>query len=312
MARQRGARTQLALAFESVYGTAPGSGYTLMPFAASDLGAEQPLLDSELLGMGRDPLAPILDALTAGGDLTVPLDAESLGFWLKAAFGAPVTTGTGPYTHTFNSGGWSIPSMAIEIGMPDVPHYAMYAGVKLNEFSWRMQRSGLLTGTARLIAQGEATATSTAAGTPASLNLVRFGHFQGAVKRNTVALGNIVDAEITYSNNLDRVETIRADGKIDGADEGLASLKGRLTTRFASTTLLDDAISSTPSELEFSYTAVGGESFTLTAHSVYLSRAKVPIEGPGGVQVTLDWQGALDTSPARMATAVLVNDKASY
>ena len=312
MARQRGARTQFALAFESTYGTAPGSGYTLLPFAASGLGAEQPLLDSELLGMGRDPLAPILDAITAGGDITIPMDAEALGFWLKAAFGSPVTTGTDPYTHTFNSGGWSIPSMAIEVGMPDVPHYAMYAGVKLNELTWRMQRSGLLTGTARLIAQGEALDTSSNAGTPGSLTLARFGHFQGSISRNGSALGNIVDAEITYSNNLDPVETIRADGKIEGADEGLASLRGRITSRFADTTLLDDAIAGTPCELEFDYTAASGESFTLTAHAAYLSRPKIPIEGPGGVQVTFDWQGALDTSPARMATAVLVNSKSSY
>ena len=36
-----------------------------MPFASTSLGAEQPLLNSELLGYGRDPLAPIKDAVTA-------------------------------------------------------------------------------------------------------------------------------------------------------------------------------------------------------------------------------------------------------
>ena len=53
----------MALAYETVYGTPPVSGFKLMPFARATLGAEQPLLESELLGYGRDPLAPIKDAV---------------------------------------------------------------------------------------------------------------------------------------------------------------------------------------------------------------------------------------------------------
>jgi hypothetical protein len=34
MARAHGARAQMALAFETVYGAAPASGYTRVPFAA--------------------------------------------------------------------------------------------------------------------------------------------------------------------------------------------------------------------------------------------------------------------------------------
>jgi hypothetical protein len=84
----------MALAFETVYGTPPASGYTRMPFASTSLGSEQPLISSELLGYGRDPLAPIKDAVTADGAAVVPIDAEAFGFWLKAAFGDPVTSGT--------------------------------------------------------------------------------------------------------------------------------------------------------------------------------------------------------------------------
>ncbi len=110
MARAQGARALMALAFETTYGTPPASGFTRLPFASTSLGAEQPLLNSELLGYGRDPLAPIKDAVTADGDVVVPLDAEALGFWLKAAFGTPTTTGAeAPYTHEFQSGSWTLP-----------------------------------------------------------------------------------------------------------------------------------------------------------------------------------------------------------
>jgi hypothetical protein len=105
MARAQGARALMALAFETTYGTPPVSGFTRMPFASTSLGAEQPLLNSELLGYGRDPLAPIKDAVTADGDVVVPLDAEAFGFWLKAAFGAPTTTGAEAPTATSSSRG---------------------------------------------------------------------------------------------------------------------------------------------------------------------------------------------------------------
>jgi hypothetical protein len=132
----------------------PASGFTRMPFASTTLGAEQPLLASELLGYDRDPLAPIKDAVTSDGDVVIPIDAASIRFWLKAAFGAPTTSGITTKTPTFQSGNWALPSFAIETSMPELPRYAMYAGCKLDSLSWQMGRSGLLTATARIIAQG--------------------------------------------------------------------------------------------------------------------------------------------------------------
>ncbi len=312
MARAQGARSQLAAAFETTYGTAPVGGYFRMPFASSSLGAEQPLLSSELLGYGRDPLAPIKDAVTADGDVVVPIDAEAFGFWLKAAFGDPATTGTGPWTHIFQSGNWTLPSLTIETGMPEVPRYALYSGCVLDQLSWQVQRSGLLTATAQMIAQGEMVSTTSGAGTPGELALKRFGHFNGAITRDGSALGNVVSAEITYANNLDRIETIRSDGRIDGADPSIAALTGRIEVRFADQTLVTQALNGDPSEIEFAYMLPSGESFTLTVHAVYLPRPRLEIQGPQGVQATFDWQAARDPVLGRMCTATLINDVETY
>ncbi|MGX1005354.1 hypothetical protein ACSSV6_003945 [Roseovarius sp. MBR-38] len=312
MARAQGARAQMALGFETTYGTPPVSGFTRMPFASTSLGSEQPLLNSELLGYGRDPLAPIKDAVTADGDVVVPIDAEAFGFWLKAAFGDPITTGVGPFTHAFQSGSWVLPSMSIETAMPEVPRYAMYSGCVLDQLSWQVQRSGLLTATARLVAQGEAVGTVSNAGTPADLALKRFGHFNGAISRNGTALGNVVSAEITYANNLDRIETIRADGRIDGADPSIAALTGRIEVRFADSTLVTQAINGEPSEISFAYVLPSGEAFNFTIHAVYLPRPRIEISGPQGVQATFDWQAAHDSTLGRMCTATLINDIEAY
>jgi hypothetical protein len=244
--------------------------------------------------------------------VVIPIDAASIGFWLKAAFGAPTTSGTTSKTHTFQSGNWNLPSFAIETGMPEIPRYAMYAGCKLDSLSWQMGRSGLLTATARVIAQGETVATSSAAGSLTDLALTRFGHFNGSIKRNGQAIGNVVTADIAYANNLDRVETIRADGKIDGADPSVAALTGNIVVRLADQTLVTQAINGEACTLEFEYALTGGVGLKLTAHAVYLPRPRIEIAGPQGIQATFDWQAALAADPGRMCTVVLTNTMTGY
>ncbi|MES2753782.1 MAG: phage tail tube protein [Pseudomonadota bacterium] len=314
MARQTGALVALNAVFESTYGTAPATGYRTVPFGpGSRIGAKRPLLENELLGFGRDPVAPVLDAVTADGEIVVPIDVENWGMWLKGAFGAPTSTGTTPKTHTFNSGGSTLPSLSIEAAYPQVPAFEMVSGCMVNSLRWQMRRSGLLTARVGLIAQGAAApAAVTGAGTPTAYALQRFSPFNGEIKRNTVTLGNIVSADVEYMNNLDPVETIRADGKIDGIDPSIASLKGKLTARFADLTMFNDAIAGTPAELAFSYVIGANAQFTFTAHAVYLERPQITVEGPNGIEVEFDFMAAKATSPARMATAVLINTVATY
>lgn len=314
MPRAHGARAQMALAYEATYGTAPASGYHQMPFASSALGDQQALIESELLGYGRDPLAPIKDALVVDGDIVVPLCARSIGHWLKLLFGQPTTTGTGsnPRVHAYNSGGWVLPSAAIEIGMPEVPQFSMYRGVRADRLSISMQRAGQLQATVGLIGQQVTPATATAAGSPAAIALQRLGHFNGSIQRNGSALANVVSAELTYSNGLDRIETIRADGAIDGVDPGMARLTGRMDVRFADTILLDQAIAGDPCSLRFGWTLAAGVSLVIEAHAVYLPRPRREIPGPQGIQVSFDWQAARAVDPARMATVTLTNDVTAY
>ena len=196
--------------------------------------------------------------------------------------------------------------------MPEVPRFAMYSGCVVDGLSWEMRRSGLLTATATLVAQNEVVAAATAAGAPTSLSLARFGHFNGSIQRNGTPIGNILSARIAYANNLDRIDSIRADGRIEGADPSIASLTGTLEARFDDLTLYNQAIAGTPCELIFAYTPGANAAFSFTAHAVYLPRPRIAIEGPGGIQATFDWQGARAVSPARMCTAVLTNTVASY
>jgi hypothetical protein len=313
MARARGANAIMAAAFESIYGTPPSSGYRKLPFVSSNLGEEQGLIPSDLLGYGREPLPPSRDVVNNDGDVVVPIDLRNFGNWLKLFMGAPVTTADGGMsTHEFRSGAIALPSMTIEVGLPEVPSYGQNFGVRGNTMRVQMQRSGLLTATLGLIAQGETKLGSSAAGTLAEAAVERFSPFQGAITRGGVALGSVVSADFVYSNQLDKVEVIRGDGRIEDADPGMVMMNGSITSRFANTVLLDQATAGTPVELTFGWITDAGRSLVFTVHAVYLPRAKTPVTGPNGVQATFAWQAARDMTLGRAVTATLVNNVPSY
>lgn len=312
MTRAYGANAQLLGKFETLYGTPPVGNYIKLPFVSSELGSEQGLIASDLLGQGRDPAQPIRDVIRVEGNVIVPVDLRNFGHWLKALLGEPITTGTGPYVHTFVSGVASLPSLAVEVGMPDIPAYFMNAGVRVNSLQLSFARSGAANATLNCIAQGEDRTGASGGGIPTTEALTRFNQFQGSIKRDGVSLGNVTGAQLTYSNNLERIETIRSDGKIEGADPTIAALTGNIAVRFADTILIDAATDNTPLELEFAYTINVDTALIFTAHEVYLPKPKLAVSGPGGVQASFDWQAAKATSPARMLTVALKNDVASY
>jgi len=309
MSRAYGSSATLLLKRETAYGTSPSGDYIRMPFNSVSLGSEQGLIDDPVLGQGRDPLAPLQDVINDEGDITVPMDPRYLGLWLTGLFGDPTSTDNldGTFDHVFVSGIDTLPSYSLEVGMSQVPAFFMHAGVVLNSIALDFQRSGAAATTINAIAQGETRNGISQGGTPSTLAFNRISQFQGSITKAGQPVGNLTSGSLTYSNNLEKIETIRSDGWIDGADPTVASLSGRIDVRFADTTLIDAASSGTPVDLEFGYT-VGSSSVMCTAHEVYLPKPKLAVEGPGGIQASFDFQGAKNEAAGRMLTVTLVND----
>jgi hypothetical protein len=312
MARAYGANASLLAAFETTYGSNPVGDYWKLPFVSTTLGSEQGLIANDLIGLGRDPSAPIRDVIKVEGDIVVPIDVRNIGMWLKALLGSATTTGTGTLTHTFISGKSSLPSISLETGLPDIPAWFVASGVMVNSLQVGFARSGAANATVGLIAQGETKQAVSLDTTPTTRDILRFNQFQGSIKKGGTALGNVVSAQLTYSNNLERIETIRSDGKIDGADPTVASLNGNLEVRFADTQLIDAATNNTPLELTFAYTIDATKRLTFIAHEVYLPKPKLSISGPGGIQATFEWQAAKNVVANKMLTVELVNDVTTY
>lgn len=310
MARAYGSSAQLLVKRETAYGQPPAGNFLRMPFNRCTLGSEQGLIDDPVLGQGRDPLAPLQDVINDDGDIVVPVDPRYLGLWLTGLFGDATSVDNldGTWTHTFASGGETLPSYTVEVGHPQVPAYFVHGGVRLNSIALDFQRSGAAAATIACIAQGETRHTTSQGGTPTDLTFSRISQFQGSIKRGGAAVGNLTAGSVAYSNTLERIETIRDDGLIDGADPTIAALTGRIDVRFADTTFIDLASSGTPVDLEFAYTLSATAQVRLIAHEVYLPKPKLALEGPGGVQASFDFQGARNAVAGRMVTVELIND----
>ncbi|PWS36232.1 hypothetical protein DFH01_13655 [Falsiroseomonas bella] len=310
MPRAIGANCRLLMIPEATYGTAPAGDWLRMPFLSCDLGAEQPLLDADVIGVGssRDPAAPFLDTVTVQGQAVVPVDLVNIGHWLRLLLGPPTTTGTSPnFIHSFGSGAAALPSNSIEIGYPDVPNYDLCTGVRADTLEIDFSPTGPATATFGLMGQGSTRGASSAGGTPTSAAYTAFNKAQGAINRNGSALAQVTGARLTYANGMEMVRTIRADRKVEGVDPGIARATGQITARFADTTLLTQAQNNAPAEFAFSYTIDANRSLTFTLHEVYLALAKTPIEGPAGVEASFEFRAAYNATATRMMTAVLKN-----
>lgn len=249
---------------------------------------------TDILVITHDTLGP------AGNGFTLAATAASVS-------GATLLGGC--YKHVFKSGSYSIPSYSIEVGNPEVPAYKMNNGVMMNTIGLDFQRSGAARASMNVVSQGEERASVSAGGTPSEMVLSRLSQFQGAIKLDGAALGNVTSASLTYSNNLETVGVIRNDGKIAGADPTIATMTGNINVRYSDNDLLALAESGTAVSLEFSYTENEGEKLVIKAHRVLLPKPKGSMDGPGGIEMSYDWQASKDATEGCMTTIELYNDE---
>lgn len=311
MARQYGRTSKLYLRRESSYGTPPAGNYNTIPFTSTNLGLKRGLIDSPRAGAGTAMNEVIQDVQDVGGDLEMPLCMRNAGFLLTGLLGDPSTSGAGTYTHTFTSEAATLPSYAIEVAHDKAGTWEMNAGIVVNTMALDFQRSGFASARFGLLGKTVTPDTETNAGTPTVKTLAWASQFNGTVKKGGSNLGNVNSASLLFSNNYEAIGTLNEDdGVIAGYDRGAVTCTGGINMRFADTTLLDIATSGTPVDLEFLYTVSASLSLAITVHEAYLEKSVPPVDGPGGINVDLNWRAVWNTSASKLLTAVLVNDQA--
>ena len=314
--RASGADVSFKGVFETTEGTSPTTGYFSLPFNTHGLGEERPLeSDDPILGQGREAQDPSYGDVTVNGSIKMPFDLRNSGFWLKGLLGAPVTTGTGTYTHTFNSTLSVLPSLSLEIGHPQLssPKFYSHAGTKLGDCEIGLSRSGGVQATINAIARKEVQASSTLDASPTALAFRKFMRGNGSVTVGGSSF-EIMSGTLKFSNGLEAYAPITPDGAISGVDEGDFTASGQLVVRFGTNNTIESAIDAeTPLAFSFGWT-IPSTSYSLTFNlpRVFLPKKKKEVSGPRGVDISYDWQCARDATEGFLLEAVLINDVASY
>ncbi len=316
MARKFGRNARHFRKQETTYGVAPTGNWDSVPFSDVDAAADQGWIDDDVMNIAQtgDPQDPARDVQRVGGNLTVPLDLNNIGWDLKALFDDPTTSGASDYTHVFKSGKDSLPSFGMEVQYNASP----YSGKQLlGMMANTLSLSGKF-GTNRVKAQigwlgaEEKKLTATGAGTPVTATLTRFLDSHAVVKQGGTTIGTVKDFNINFSNNLEPIE-YQGGSLVAGYDPGMRTLGGDLNLRFENDTMLDLAIAGGAVDLEWFWQITATQSLLLQSTRTFLGRPRRPLSGPGGIDASFSIdKAAYDATPGAMLVATLLNQVASY
>ena len=284
-----GADFKLFFAYEATEAVVPAGGWAQLPCTTFDLRGSQKLTQDQVLStnQGRDASEPYLDAVqSVTGNAKVPIDAIAFGYWLKLIFGQPVVTGTGPYVHTFTSGGLDATmfSATFEKAFPLIGKYYHPSGVRADGFTISTTPSGASEATIPLIGLVEPVPVAASlVVTPIIYSLARFMQMSGQVLLGNTALAGVTAGSINFSNNIKAAVTIRGDNRAESLDYGQSTGGGSVTLRFTGMEGIDAiAQAVTPSSLVYSLTG-GANSITFTYPNCYFTPVGPAITTPDAI-----------------------------
>jgi len=314
MGQAQGYRGRLTLDFETTYNTTPDvPNGILMPIQSSKVRSKQNLAEDKTITGRRDPAQPSMGFIDVSGPVAVPVDEIAIGYWLKAIFGSPTTTGTGdPYTHVFKPG-LTQPSMVLEQAFPDINQYFLFNGCKVGKLGISFGGDGDLTASIDVMGAKETISATSFDTTPTEIPLTKFGNFQAAITDNGVSLAVVTKADLNLDMGLDGDTYVLGGGGFRGSvNEGIIGVSGNITALFTDAILLNKAMAGTTSKIALKLTN-STHSLEFKIPELMYERNSPTIDGPKGVMVELAFKAFYRNSVENAVIVVtLVNGQATY
>lgn len=293
MAQQKGSNVEILLGYEAVaYKTVAVDGFVL-PLNSMGVRGSQALNTAQTLTGTRNPVAPFAGNRDVAGPIVIPADSVAMWYWLKAMFGDPATSGSDPYVHEFKIG-TSQPSFSLEAAFTDLAtdKYLRFLGCKVADWSMTIGGDGELVSTVNVLGASDSLESSAFDGSPTTVTLARLNNFEADISEGGSSLANATEVSFAVNFGLDPDNFVIGSSGVRGTiPEGMVGVSGTVKTLFEDDSLLTKAENSTESSLTIQVQDSDGDNLIIVFQELLYERNSVPVEGPQGLEVELNFQG---------------------
>lgn len=245
------------------------------------------------------------------GPATFECAPQGFGLLLKHMFGPNVTTGAGPYTHTFAGGGnLDGVTFTVQIGRPGIDGTVNpfdYLGMAITDWSLDAEINQFLMMTCTFYGMTESTANSLASASYPS-TIIPFTFLNGSLTI-AAAAQDVTKFTLGGSNNL---VTGRHQMRATTPEQPKAALQGdrravtgSFSADFASLTAYNRYVNGTEAAMALTFVS-GANSLTITMN-VRFDGTTPSVNGPALVGQDMPFVVGSTTSDAAAFTAVLIN-----
>lgn len=250
----------------------------------------------------------------AKGKLSGKVTATAAGYLLTGFFGSPVTTGAGPYTHTYSMSNSSQPSPSLTLAVARPLDSFRHAYGVIDSLEFAVEQGGWLTVEAAVKARVGATASDTIALTTETE--FTSTHVTAKIATNTAGLAgapalSAIKATVTLERESNNFAPLGTSTSVE-FDRKQFTAKGEITVRYSDTQYNTDYLANTAKA--FSLSAVNGtQSLSFTASRVRYRELSVNKDRDDIVTQVISFECELDTAASyQLIQPVLVNAKTNY
>lgn len=241
--------------------------------------------------------------------IEAPLCVAQLGFWLRAFFGAPTTTGTTPdFSHAFKSGVATLPYISI-LQKRQAGDFSKHVGLVGEEF--RIKLDPAQDGFARIVMtfigiREDIVSVAPVGTVTAPPALDRPAERLATILYNAVAGGQVMSGEIMHKRKLKRIRAADGTGVPRAIQyDGKSETTGGLHCRYETQAMLADARSDTERTVELQLLKSGPRGYKFKLSHSLLDETPVGADGPDGIEIDIPVTGYQSpTNPSLLVTAL--------
>lgn len=236
-----------------------------------------------------------------------------IGHILRAALGAPVTTGAGPFTHTFTpvqaafSANAALPPYSWTVNRENL-QILRYEGCVCSKVGLKLSQGGVLTFDSSWIGRD---ATVQAAPTVTLPTDVPF-QLSANILRAGSPFADLQDFSLDISNTIEPVKVINNSDKVGRIVwSGKRTISMSATADFSSLQLYNDFKAFNTVAWSFAF-AQGANTLAINVPAAILKTPGATVGGDGRITLSATLDAMYDTTTARALQIVLANGVATY